>query len=170
MAIAAVTAALRSRLDRGLNAVMPGTLVTARPPDRARSQSGMNQVNLFLYQTTPNVAWRNMKTSAPNPPLALNLHYLLSVYGANDDDPESASHVLLAEAMKILHDDPLLHPGELRPSPHAGKGHRQAQRIRVTLQPVSVDELSKWWMMFQTPYRLSVSYEVSVVLLGEEPE
>lgn len=164
-----MTAALRSRLDRGLNDAFAGTIVTVRPPDRARTQSGVNQINLYLYQTTPNVAWRNIKTSTPNPPLALNLFYVLSVYGANDDDPEPASHVLFAQAMKILHDDPVLHPDELRLEQHGGTAHHQGQRIRVTLQPLSVDEMSKWWTMFQTPYRLSAAYEVSVVLLGEEP-
>lgn len=166
LAIAAVTAALRARLDRALSAALPGTLVTARPLDRARTQVGMNQLNLFLYHTTPNVAWRNIKTDAPHPPLALNLHYFLSAYGANDDDPEPTSHQLLARAMKILHDNPVLSPEELRAAQPSGTAHRQAERIRVSFQPLSVDEMSKWWTMFQTPYRLSAAYEVSVVLLG----
>lgn len=168
LAIAAVTAVLRLRLDRGLSAALPGTLVTARPPDRARSQVGVNQVNIFLYQTTPNLAWRNMKTTAPTPPLALNLHYLLSVYGANDDDPEPASHSLLALAMKILHDAPVLSVAELRSSLPGSAIHQQAERIRITPQPLTVDEMSKLWTMFQAPYRLSAAYEVSVVLIGAD--
>jgi hypothetical protein len=35
----------------------------------------------------------------------------------------------------------------------------------VTIQPLSLDEMSKLWSSFQTPYRLSVAYEVGVVLI-----
>src|SRR5690348_13905400 len=59
LAIAAVTAALRHLLDRGLSADVPGTRVTTRPPDKARDGQSGNQVNLFLYRTAPNAAWRN---------------------------------------------------------------------------------------------------------------
>ena len=52
LAIHAVTLALRQRLDRELNAEVPGTRVTTCPPDRARDVTG-NQVNLFLYHTVP---------------------------------------------------------------------------------------------------------------------
>ena len=77
-AIAAVTATLRHLLDRGLNAAAPGTVVTLRPPDKARDGASSNQVNLFLYQTVPNAAWRNIKPGERDQtPLALNLYYLL---------------------------------------------------------------------------------------------
>ena len=51
-----------------------------------------NQVNLFLHQVTHNPAWRNVdlpslaadgKTRLTNPPLALDLHYLLTVYATD---------------------------------------------------------------------------------------
>lgn len=57
-------------------------------PDRIETgDRKRNQVNLFLYQVTPNPGWRN--TGLPsldsrgdgrlsNPPLALDLHYLLT--------------------------------------------------------------------------------------------
>jgi hypothetical protein len=37
--------------------------------------------------------------------------------------------------------------------------------VRVTLQPLSLEEMSRLWSTFQTQYRLSVAYEVSVVLI-----
>jgi hypothetical protein len=120
LAIAAVTATLRRLLDQGLNAELPGTRVSTRPPDRARENHTGNQVNLFLYQTLPNAAWRNIAPGpaspggASVPPLALNLYYLLSAYGQNEDDPDPYSHRLLGEAMRILHDHPVLDPREIR--------------------------------------------------------
>ena len=96
--------ALRQRLDRGLNVDVPGTRVTTRPPDQVRDREA-NQVNLFLYQTTPNAAWRNIdlpgrsstgSEPAGPPPLALNLYYLVSAYGRDGDDLDPISHRLLA--------------------------------------------------------------------------
>lgn len=165
-AIAAVTAALRARLDRAVGGAIPGTVITTQPLDRARAEAGANQLNLYLYLVSPNTAFRNLDTGARPPPLALNLHYLLSAYGASDDD--LAAHRLLACAMKALHDEPVVSPAELRAARPDSGVHRQRERVRIAHQPLPVDEMSKWWTMFQTPYRLSVAYEVAVVLMGDE--
>ena len=171
LAIAAVTTALRNLLDQGLNAEVPGTKVTTRPPDKARDNFTGNQVNLFLYQALPNAAWRNLdprqaRSERPGqPPLALNLCYLLSAYGQNDDDPDPASHRLLGEAMRILHEHPVLEPREIGDGSLGIDEHEHAERVRIALRPLSVEEMSKLWTIFQTPYRLSVAYEVSVVLI-----
>ena len=37
--------------------------------------------------------------------------------------------------------------------------------MRITLQPLPLEELSKLWTAFQTPYRTSAAYQVSVVLI-----
>jgi hypothetical protein len=39
------------------------------------------------------------------------------------------------------------------------------ETVRITPQPLSLDELSKIWTGLQTQYRLSAAYEVSVVLI-----
>jgi hypothetical protein len=169
-AIAAVTSALRQRLQRALDASLPGTRVTIRPPDRARDGQAGNQVNLFLFQTSPNASWRNAATGPSGaggprvPPLALNLLYLMSAHGRDDDDPEPFSHRLLGEAMRVLHEQPVLDLPGLGPGPAGG-----AERVRVTLQPLSLEELTRLWAIFQTPYRLSVVYEASVVLIDRAP-
>ena len=64
LAIAAVTAALKDLLNDGLlnHDLSPiGSFsVTALPPDRVEvNQNEPNQLNLFLYQVTPNPGWRN---------------------------------------------------------------------------------------------------------------
>ena len=164
--IAAVTGALRTRLDRSANAVLPGTSVSVRPPDRARAQPGSNQINLFLYGTRPNAAWRNMRPMTPI--LALDLHYLLSVYGANDDDPEPTSHLLLEAAMRALHERPVLGADELAGGVQDAPPYMQEERIAVSHQPLSLDEMSKLWTVCQTPYRLSIAFEASVLLIGQD--
>src|SRR5262249_44357447 len=42
---------------------------------------------------------------------------------------------------------------------------QQIERVRITPQPLSVDEMSKLWTTFQTQYRISMAYEVAVVLI-----
>jgi hypothetical protein len=171
-AIAAVTATLRNLIEPGLREVVPGTVVTFRPPDKARNGSAsINQVNLFLYHTQPNAALRNMDMlglkpgETGQPPLALNLYYLLTFYGENDDSAEPLSHHLLCKAMSILHDHPVLGSDEIQTALDGNDLFKQVELVRITLQPLSLEELSKLWTTFQTQYRTSVAYQVAVVLI-----
>ena len=41
----------------------------------------------------------------------------------------------------------------------------QPERVRITALPLSLDELAKMWTAFQTQYRVSAGYRVSVVLI-----
>ena len=68
LALGAVTAVLRDLLNNGLiDQDMTGTIggnvsVTALPPDRidVGENREKSQLNLFLYQVTPNQGWRNV--------------------------------------------------------------------------------------------------------------
>lgn len=176
LAIAAVTSTLRYILDRRLNSQGSGSvLVTTKPLDKAREQNGdnnKNQVNLFLYQTRENANWKNMDLpyqvksgETGQPPLALNLYYLLTAYAQNEDHPEPTSHTLLGEAMSVFHDYPILNPQDIQDVLPAANLDNQIEKIRITSQPLSLDELSKLWTIFQTQYRISTAYEVCVVLI-----
>ena len=185
LAIAAVTTTLRNLLDAGLNADMSGTTVTTRPLDRARQGVNGSQVNLFLYHTVQNAAWRNMdipRKLKPGetgfPPLPLTLHYLITAfYGEDEDSIDTTtdanrilgSHRLLGRAMSILHDHPLLDTasinGTLPPDDLLDHPYDQVEPVRITPQSLSLDEMYKLWSGFQTVYRFSTAYEVSVVLI-----
>jgi Pvc16 N-terminal domain len=175
LAIAAVTATLRNLLEAGIagKPEMNDVKVTALPPDKAREGTTTNQVNLFLYQTAIDGAWRNQDVPGPGqvtsagarrPPLGLVLHYLLTAFGSGNNDGVRA-HRVLGRAMSILHDHALLGPQEIREALPDSDLAEQVERVRITLHPTSLDELSKLWTAFQTEYRLSVAYEASVVLL-----
>ena len=134
LAIAAVTAALKDLIGNGLLGLdlssIGSVTVSALPPDRiATGQTEPNQLNLFLYQVTPNIGWRNQALPTRdgsgarigNPPLALDLHYMLTAYGAQDLSAEA----LLGFAMQFLHETPMLSRAQLRtvlglPSPPFG--------------------------------------------------
>ncbi|MCL4705848.1 DUF4255 domain-containing protein [bacterium] len=171
-AIAAVTTTLRSLLLKGLGIQE----VTARSLDNARKDKTTDQVNLFLYQALPDAAWRNMdmpRQVKPGetgyPPLPLTLYYLLTAYSDDDDDIDS--HRLLGRAMSILHDHSLLGRNEIKAATENTRDleesnlHEQIERVRITLQPLTLEEMSKLWSPFQTQYRFSVAYQVSVVLI-----
>lgn len=170
LAVATVTATLRNLLFTGVNQDLAGTAVTARPPDRARVNSAGNQVNLFLYQTGIEPAWRNQDMPGKvkpgevgNPPMPLILHYLITTYGDTDDD--LISHRLFGRAVSILHDHPRLERDELRLAFPGNDLYEQVERVHVTPQPLSVEELSKLWTTFQTPLRISAAYQACVILI-----
>jgi Pvc16 N-terminal domain len=121
LAIAGVSAVLRDLLNNALldgkvaNAVGESVDVRVGPPDRVGSANGKEAslLNLFLYRVTPNSGWRNADLPArdasgrqrlSNPPLALDLHYLLSAYSGSDLHGE----ILLGYAMQLLHETPVL--------------------------------------------------------------
>jgi Pvc16 N-terminal domain len=184
LSIAAVTRTLRSLLDNvaatdfsGLpNDTRPTAQieVTTLPPDRARlPDASRNRLNLFLYQTELNAAWRNMdipRRVRPGengfPPLGLDLFYLITAYAENDSD--LIGHVLLGTAMRMLHDHAVFSRAEIRTALSLSELDAQIERVRITPQPLSLDEISKLWTGFQSEYRLSAAYQVAVVLIDSD--
>ncbi|UUC53247.1 DUF4255 domain-containing protein [Pseudomonas citronellolis] len=198
LAIAGVTAVLRDRLNDGLvNHNVAGTLgttvtVSVLPPDRVVPADGTeaSQLNLFLYQVTPNAAWRSQglpghsadgRQRLGNPPLALDLHYLLSAYSGGDLHGE----ILLGYAMQLMHEFPVLTREMIRtalnPSPDLGLVlpaalqrlaecglADQVEQLRITPQALNTEESAKLWAATQSSFRPSAAYLVSVVLIEAE--
>ncbi|MDB5970545.1 MAG: hypothetical protein JWQ90_2995 [Hydrocarboniphaga sp.] len=195
LAIAGVTAVLRDKLNDGVvNGNVSGILgttvtVSALPPDQVVSASGSetSQLNLFLHKVTLNTGWCNEglpsrdtagQTRLSNPPLALNLHYLLSAYSGGDLHGD----ILLGYAMQLMHETPVLTRTAIRtalvPSPDVGLDlppalraladsglDQQIEQIRITPEYLNTEELSKLWTAMQSRYRPSAAYQVSVVLI-----
>lgn len=178
LAIAATTAALRNLLLAQapvLDSELSDLEVTAQPLDLARKGITKSQVNLFLYQTVFNSAWRNLdmpRQVRPGevgaPPLALNLHYLVTAYGRGENDSDAVSHRVLGSAMSILHDHPMLDRAELSAALPDNDLAEQFERVKITPLTLGVEEISKLWMVFQTQYRVSVAYEVTVILIDSK--
>ena len=194
LAIAGVTAVLRDMLNDGtINQNISGLIgntvsVTALPPDRIPTAVGAekSQINLFMHQVMPNLGWRNERLPSrngagerlSNPPLALDLHYLISAYGAEDLHAE----ILLGYAMQLLHENPVLSRGAintaLSPSPNIGVVlppalraladcglADQVEHIRITPSTMNTEEMSRLWSALQAHYRPTAAYHVSVVLI-----
>jgi hypothetical protein len=74
-------------------------------------------------------------------------------------------HRVLGGAMSVLHDHPQLSRSELQLALADNDLGQQFERVKLTQLPLGVEEISKLWMVFQTQYRISVAYEVTVVLI-----
>jgi hypothetical protein len=157
--ISFATDALWRLLQRELDETLPGVRVTARSPDKARDAGSGRQINLFLYHVSKDTSRTEIHSAQQGQPyLALNLHYLLTAYGPDDQEMNSTGHAVLTEAMRILHANPVIVSGQ--------PGSVEAVRLHVALHALNVDDLSKLWTTFQTPYQISVAYEVGTVLVG----
>ena len=180
-ALAAVTTTFSQFLQRVIEApTLTGASVSVGPPDAARAAGGTGrQLNLFLYRLTANPGWQNADLPVRNsagelvsqPVLALDLHYLLTAYGDHDSDLD-AEH-LLAHAMSLVHDQGIFTRDQIRasitaaPSVAGSDLADQIETVKVSPEPMTLEELSKLWSMFQTTnYRLSVGYQASVTLIS----
>lgn len=178
LAIATVTEALRITLNDEVKTITGVTATAVRLDAAGTSPS----VNVFLYQVTPNVALRNADLPTRDnagvlrqkPRAALDLHYLLTVYG-KDSDLEP--HRILGIVVRTMHSTPVLSAksikaaiGVLPADPLFGSDLGSAtEHVRFTPQTLSIDEISKLWAVFpQTKYSLSVAYVASVVII--EPD
>lgn len=199
LSIAAVTAVLKVLLENGLvsdpiAASVGDVIVTALPPDRISVEADERaQINLFLYQVTQNrnVDWVsqefrsrhsriNGNPRSPTPPLALDLHYLLTAYGAKDFQAE----LLLGYAMHLLHKTPaitsdiientLINASTTNTSSAFSQAvasvsvsalAEQIGQIKLTPEFFNMEETSKLWSALQTHYRPSATYLASMVLI-----
>jgi hypothetical protein len=186
-AIGAVSSTLQSllvdRLDPPPPALVPVPVTVGLPPEDAADEADP-LVNLFLYRVCENAALKNQEPPGRGdrgaygkPPLALNLHYLLTAYGTTKQptnaslEDEVIAHYLLGSAMRILHDFAIVTPaletnggGQILDRDLVGA----RERVKVSLQPISLEDLSKVWTALSRPFRASVAYEVTVVQI--EPQ
>jgi hypothetical protein len=85
-----------------------------------------------------------------------------------DVDQGDFSHRVLGAAVSTLHDHPVFGREELVDALPQQKALPQVERMRITPLAITIDEMSKLWTTFQTNYRLSTAYEVSVALIESD--
>lgn len=177
LAFANVTAALRDLLDAAAKQAVSAAQATLERPDTLKDEKNP-RVSVFLYQVTPNAAWRNADlptrrqdgTVAQLPQAAFDLHYVLSFYGSDNLlEPQR----LLGSVVSMLHMQPVLSSGILSGAAKDVLGNAdvadQIEAVRLVPTGFNLEELSKLWsVFFQVPYRLSVAYQASVVLIVPE--
>lgn len=195
LAIAGVSAVLEFYLNNlysNLSAMFGGTVtVSAQAPDLVQSQfsnltATENQVNLFMHQVTYNAAYRNLSlpslaadgaTLRQSPPLALDLHYLLTCYGTADWQAEG----LLGYALMMFHQNPIIARNDITYAlnnltnknalsaalANCGLAD-QFEMIKIIPATLGREEMAWLWTALKADYRPTFPFQVSVVLMQPE--
>ncbi len=183
LSIAAVTEAFREALDEAATAsgVAGATATAVRPTSGANNGQPGNPpivgVNLFLFQVTPNGAFRNVDaptrrtdgTLLQPTRSAYDLHYLLTFYGSEVNlEPQR----VLGSVLRVLHAVPVLTHKRLEsvkmalPFLAASNLEVETETVKLNIIPLNLEELSKLWsVFFQTTYNLSIAFQASVVII-----
>jgi hypothetical protein len=178
LAIATVTAALQDLLQPVVGQAVGLAKVGFSRPDSSNQQTPL--VNIYLYQVTPNAAHRNIDaptrradgTLAQRPRTALDLHYLFTFHG-NDDQLEPQR--LLGAVSTALNAQPLLSKQNIISATNnyaflkTSNLADQIERVRFTPTSLTLEEFSKLWsVFFQIEYSLSAAFQASMVLMESD--
>lgn len=182
LAIATVTATLQRILQTAIQQDIAGARVTTVKPDATGSGTPEVGVNIYMYQASPNPAWRNadLRTRRPKGDLSkqaqagLDLYYLMTFYG---NEVELEPQRLLGSTVRTLIDQPILTQEMISETVYGcdflegSTLAEQVEKVSLTPIPMNTEELSKIWsIFFQAPYILSFAYQGSTVLIeGDKP-
>jgi hypothetical protein len=140
--------------DKQVNVIIQNPeQITFLPPKDAAERKPP-QISIYLYNVVELTSMRNQPTATQNPSkpsLYLNLRYLITPLTQNADDDQT----VLGKILQIFYDTPILRGSDLQGSLKEG-----GEDLKVMLDPLTIDELSKVWGMLSTSYRLSVGYSV----------
>jgi hypothetical protein len=93
------------------------------------------------------------------PPLPLRVHFLMTpISGETTMHGREMEQVILGKVLQAVHDHPILRGSDLRDD-FVGTD----TVLNVRLEPLALQEVYDIWDALEGSYRLSVSYEVTVV-------
>lgn len=98
-------------------------------------------------------------------PLPLRLHYLITaVTNIATGDP-GTEQLLIGKVLQAFHSHPVLRGADLR-GDFAGTN----VELKVRLETMNLEEITRVWEALEGSYQLSVSYEVSIVNIDPDLE
>lgn len=122
-------------------------------------------LSLYLYQVNQNAHLNNYPLIQVGigrqeyPPLSLDLHYLLTPLSK----VQANNLVILGRALQVLAANPIVRANFLDSQLHPLK-----PEVRIILNPLSLEELTRIWNAFNEPYTLSVCYLVQPVSIDSD--
>ena len=125
------------------------------------------RLSMYLYRILENPYMKNRFPvegtggKLRKPPLTLDLYYLLTPLVGTPREQQ----IVLGKTMQILYDRAILEGPDL-----SGSLGTSAEEIRLVLNPVSLEELTRVWQALEIPYRLSVCYIARVVIVDSEQQ
>ena len=152
--------------------------ITVAPPDVPADWINGPRLNLYLYNLAENPFLKNQEIPGNghpgiygHPPLSLNLQYIFTAFAQTEGGPDAdmQAQFILGDAMRVVHDNAVI-SADLMQLKSPGKTVLDLslidafEQIRITLQPKSLEEISKIWTALpRVNFRRSVTYEVAVV-------
>ena len=123
-------------------------------------------IHLYLYRVEWNPFFTNCdelvtsSTVLSGPPVGLNLFYLITPYGPTQLDIQ----VTLGEVIKVFNDHPEIPPANYDPSLT-----NVVEELKIVPHILTLDQMTELARVFgQRHYRLSMAYEVTVVLVDSD--
>lgn len=169
--VSAVSATLRDLLlahflDSGDPALATVDVFLSSPPELLEAETAVG-VSMWMYRVTRN----EFTLNHPPPPVAdsafafqplpIDLHYLVTPLS---DDPGDEQD-LMGRILQTFNDHAVVRGTDLAEE-LAGSGHE----LRITLDALSLEDVTRVWNALQQPYSLSVPYQVSVVSVDSAHE
>lgn len=161
---------LQARLDATPDIVALGPTVVSGANAQQMIDGNLRGVSVWLYRV---VRDEEMVNAPPerldaftwrHPPLPLRLHYLVTPVG--DASPivgPQVEQLVLGRVLQALSDEPRFTGSGLQ-----GTLAGTAVELIARLEPLTIDELTRVWDALDIEYRLSVSYEVTIVDIRSE--
>jgi Pvc16 N-terminal domain len=162
--LSVVTNTLLSMLETYLNSIgFTAATLSGVMPDAVRNLSGC-QLTFSLFHVTEDKFQRNSPLlnrraqTIPFQPMSLNLYYLLTTFSERDYVTEQQA---MSHAMQFFYQTPIVKTQISLP----GINPAVNEEFVLSMEMESSDELSRLWQAVTVPFRMSVVYRVSVVLL-----
>jgi hypothetical protein len=150
-----------------------GTMVVSLNSPQEMTENSEQGVSLWLYRVVKDGERMNdsmeriSRTQMRRRPLPLSLQYLVTpIVTARDNhgSPET-EQTILGKIIQILHDHPILSGASLKDD-FLGTD----AEIHIRLESLSVDETARIFDALERSYQLSLSYQVSMVMIDSEHE
>jgi uncharacterized protein DUF4255 len=156
----ALSAHLRDRFlaDPQLNPLFTGGhIVSLRTPKEMREPPPAVGLSLWLYliERDPYIYNRPPErvdeTHVRLTPLPVDLHYLVTPITA---DPET-EQLIMGKILEVFHEDARMLPDPSHPE--------LAEVLRISLEPLDLESITRVWSALEEPYQLCASYLVQAV-------
>jgi hypothetical protein len=150
---------LKNAYPASLSAEIPFDFKLMSTGELAEGTDPRNTLSLLLFRVTQNehLRGRTIASDPPraNPPLSIDLHYLLTAWADN----ALFEHTVLTWAMREIQMHPVLDSSALSPEADWGS----ADMVQLIPAELSAEELFRLWELLEPKYHLSVSYIARVI-------
>jgi hypothetical protein len=141
--------------------------IDLRSPREMRQANNATGISLWLYRVmrNPDTLNRPPARTAPEQlprwPVPLDLYYLLTPIAREPRDEQT----LLGRVVQVFNDHGLLAGASLR-----GSLLGTDAELRLTMDPLSLEDLTRIWNALQESYQLSISYQVQIITIESHHE